>query len=200
MSNFLVHKDDLASLETIKNSPSAETLVKRARLLLLLHQGKTTAEVSAEVGLAPSTINKWRRAYLNRRMAIFPAPPDVRPSLAVPPPVKKRVTKVASKKFGKKTKGKKMAKKNKRTVALAKSVKAAIKVLESGKKKKLGGFKKSKSFKKARKSVEQQKDAAFKLLKRINKGKKVSGVKKQIKGLDKRVKAMASLIKKRAKK
>lgn len=196
MSTFLVHKDDLASLETIKNSSSAETLVKRARLLLLLHQGKSTAEVSAEVGLAPSTINKWRRAYLSRRMAIFPAPPGVRPSIAVPPPVNKKRTKAVAKN----TKGKKMAKKDKRTVALAKSVKAAIKVLESGKKKKLGGFKKSKSFKKARKSVEQHKDAAFKLLKRINKGKNVNGVKKQIKGLDKRVKAMASLIKKRARK
>lgn len=200
MSTFLVHKDDLASLETIKNSSSAETLVKRARLLLLLHQGKSTAEVSAEVGLAPSTINKWRRAYLSRRMAIFPAPPGVRPSIAVPPPVNKKRTKAVAKNTGKNTKGKKMAKKDKRTVALAKSVKAAIKVLESGKKKKLGGFKKSKSFKKARKSVEQHKDAAFKLLKRINKGKNVNGVKKQIKGLDKRVKAMASLIKKRARK
>ncbi len=196
MSNFLIHKDDVAALEAIRDSPSTETLVKRARLLLLLHQGKTTAEVSAEVGLATSTINKWRRAYLDRRMAIFPAPSDVRPSMVVSPPEKKPVAKI----FKKTVKGKKMAKKDKRTISLAKSVKAAIKVLESGKKKKLGSFRKSKPFKKARKSVEQSKDSAFELLKRINKGKKVSGVKKQIKGLDKRVKSMASLIKKRAKK
>lgn len=199
MSNFLVHKDDVSALEAIRDSSSAETLVKRARLLLLLHLGKATAEVSAEVGLAPSTINKWRRAYLDRRMAIFPAPSDVRPSIIVSPPDKKPVKPVV-KTIKKSAKGKKMAKKDKLTVSLAKSVKAAIKVLEAGKKKKLGRFRKSKPFKKARKRVEQHKDSAFELLKRINKGKKVSGVKKQIKGLDKRVKAMASLIKKRAKK
>lgn len=206
MATFQLQNRDIPVLEKLKTSGQAETIVKRARLLLLLHEGKTAAEISTVVGLAPGTINRWRRAYLNKGMDIFPlqevparsAPAAKKEKAAAPTSAKKAGKPSSTKASEKKRKRGKKKKKDELTVKLAKSVKAAIKVLASGQKGKLKQARKSKAFKKAREGVEKQKDAAFKLLKRIDKGKKAEGIKKQIEALDQRVKAMASVIKKHA--
>ncbi len=49
------------------------SLSNRAAILLLLGEGKSAAEVSVELGISQSTVQKWQREWQKNRLAIFPA-------------------------------------------------------------------------------------------------------------------------------
>ncbi|MEM1125258.1 MAG: helix-turn-helix domain-containing protein [Bacteroidota bacterium] len=72
-------------LESLTSSDDL-AIQRRARLLLLYDAGEPTAVVAEAVGLATSTVQRWRRRYLAEGMAIFPASP----AAPEPTPAKKK--------------------------------------------------------------------------------------------------------------
>ena len=184
----LILPEDIASIEQLAKNGRTEHVVKRARLLLLLDGGKTAKEVGLMVNLSPGTVNKWRRAYQLRGMAIFP---DAQPGTK---PVANNQTPPATKK-----KKKPMSKNKKRAKRITKAVLAATAVAKAGKKK-LGKIRKSKSYKNAIARLSKEREAALKLLKRVKKGKKTQGITKQLKRLQSRVAVLEKFQKKGKKK
>ena len=211
MSAF-IQPDDIAVLEQIASNSASELLATRAKLLLLLNAGKSSRQVSGEVGLSMSTINRWRREYRSRGMAIFPATetpqakqkkqkkskPENKAAKAKEKPakVKKKPTK-AKEKPAKEKKGD--AKNKKRLQRISSAIKSAGEVIKKGEKK-LGKIRKSKSYKKAVDRLDKERAAAMQLLKRMKKGKKASDIDKQLKRLEERVSALEEFRKKAAKK
>jgi transposase len=58
-----------ARLEAITRRPSApQALVRRARIVLLAHQGWPNAVIAAELGCAANTVRTWRRRFARRGM------------------------------------------------------------------------------------------------------------------------------------
>jgi len=70
----------------------SRTEQRRARILLLADGGYTTAAIAAEVGLSSRQVRRWRAAFREKRMAIFPgaeaqeARVEVRETIATPQP------------------------------------------------------------------------------------------------------------------
>ncbi len=48
------------------------TLQRRARIILLDDAGQSTSAIAAEVGLSPRQVRRWRAAFRQNRMGIFP--------------------------------------------------------------------------------------------------------------------------------
>ena len=71
MTTFL-HSGHLEELETILESTTNPAYQRRAQLLLGLEKGFSIQEVSAQVGLAESTVRRWRNAYLKQGLDVFP--------------------------------------------------------------------------------------------------------------------------------
>ncbi len=63
--------NERAELENlVENAPRSEQ--RRARILLLADAGHTTAAIATEVGLSSRQVRRWRAAFREKRMAIFP--------------------------------------------------------------------------------------------------------------------------------
>ncbi|NIM94964.1 MAG: CHAD domain-containing protein [Anaerolineales bacterium] len=70
MDNFVTHEEQ-AQLERIVASEN-EAWVRRARIILLKVDDRTTSEISPEVGLSPRRVRYWVSEFKKRRMGIFP--------------------------------------------------------------------------------------------------------------------------------
>ncbi|GIV59135.1 MAG: hypothetical protein KatS3mg043_0224 [Rhodothermaceae bacterium] len=81
----LLQPEQVIALETMAREASDEALRRRARLLLLYHEGRPTREVAAAVGLSPSRANYWRREFRRRGMDVFPQTDAVPLKPAAPP-------------------------------------------------------------------------------------------------------------------
>ncbi|QXD14779.1 helix-turn-helix domain-containing protein [Rhodocaloribacter litoris] len=89
----LLQPEQVIALETMAREASDEALRRRARLLLLYHEGRPTREVAAAVGLSPSRANYWRREFRRRGMDVFPQTDAVPVKPATPPASRKRAPK-----------------------------------------------------------------------------------------------------------
>jgi CHAD domain-containing protein len=65
--------EQTALLEQIAQTTPLETLRRRARLLLLYGAGEQTRAVAAAVGLSSSQTRRWKHAFLQHGLTIFPA-------------------------------------------------------------------------------------------------------------------------------
>jgi CHAD domain-containing protein/transposase-like protein len=72
MVEQILKPSQISFLETVAENSSAETLRRRARILLLYNSGQTTTEVSQIVGISSERVRYWRREFLKRGMDIFP--------------------------------------------------------------------------------------------------------------------------------
>ena len=75
-----------ARLEAIVRRPSSpQALVRRARIMLLAHQGWANAAIAAELGCMVNTVRTWRRRFARRGMpALSDRPRSGRPQVYGP--------------------------------------------------------------------------------------------------------------------
>jgi len=148
----LLDPDHIPSIEAIAAGHPEEIVQKRAGLLLLLNEGKSTQEVANEVGFATTTIRRWRRRYQADGMEIFPDAQDTEAPQSEPksPSEEEKIKGKTSKKkkVNKKDKAEKKKKDEKKKKAEKKKKDKKKKKKSSGgekaKKKKKGGKKKKK--------------------------------------------------------
>ncbi len=67
-----MNKQEKTMLKKIAESEDA-LLSKRATLILMADEGKTTAEIAQEVDFTTSTIQRWQREFNRKGLEIFPA-------------------------------------------------------------------------------------------------------------------------------
>lgn len=206
MSDLLAPRHVAALEEIVAHSTNAAHQ-RRARLLLLYHEGKATVEVAEAVGLTPATVRRWRRAYINQGMAIFP--PDTpaatpgeedQPDQVVSLPQNGTVEKVkATPVPASPKKSKKKTPKPKKKKTPANDLKKLKSVLQKvlGKKAMPRKLKGASAFAKVSSQLEKRTKAMKKQLKKSRgKGKKAKKLQKKLKGLDKQLKKARKLIKK----
>jgi transposase len=75
-----------ARLEAIvRRSSSPQALVRRARIVLLAHQGRPNAHIAGELGCSVATVRTWRRRFVRGGMpALSDRPRSVRPEIYGP--------------------------------------------------------------------------------------------------------------------
>ena len=75
-----------ARLEAITRRASApQALVRRARIVLLAHQGWPNAQIARELGCTVTTVRAWRRRFARRGMpALADRPRSGRPEVYGP--------------------------------------------------------------------------------------------------------------------
>ena len=197
-SNFIL-SEDLPLIENLAEKGTPEILATRARLLLMLHRGASTAEVSRTVSLSTSTVNKWRREYRRRGMSIFPAPAV--PTGQIADSAVKELKPKAQSKPKEKSKPKAQSKPKEKSLIkqIDKSLKKALSLIEKSSGKKLAKLRKTKVYKKAETRLKNESEAAQKLLKRIKKGKKARNIETQIERLETRIAALETLHRKKKK-
>ncbi len=155
---------------------------RRARLLLLYHQGKPTAEVAREVGLSTASVLRWRRLFREKGMAVFPD--GVAPAAPEAPPATEKAPAEAP--------GKDLQK------AVARLVEAAREFV--GDKKKVKKFKQLKTARRFEKFVAHLERQRKQLKKRLKQkkaaGKPAKKLKKQLRRLDGHLQKARKLLKK----
>ena len=67
----LLQADQVAELNKLAAEGPTEHVRRRARILLMYHDGKTTREIAEAVGITPGRVSYWRREFLKRGMDIF---------------------------------------------------------------------------------------------------------------------------------
>jgi CHAD domain-containing protein/transposase-like protein len=67
-----VNEQEKTILKKIADSKDL-TLAKRAAIILMAHDGKTTAEIAQEIDFTTSTIQRWQREFNRKGLGIFPA-------------------------------------------------------------------------------------------------------------------------------
>jgi CHAD domain-containing protein/transposase-like protein len=72
MTGQLLNPEQISILNTLSKNSESDKLRRRARILLLYNNGRSTVEISQEVGLSQSTVRSWRRKFFENGMAIFP--------------------------------------------------------------------------------------------------------------------------------
>ncbi len=159
---------------------------RRARLLLLYHQGKPTAEVAREVGLSTASVLRWRRLFREKGMAVFPD--GVAPAAPEAPPA----TEKAPAEAPAEAPGKDLQK------AVARLVEAAREFV--GDKKKVKKFKQLKTARRFEKFVAHLERQRKQLKKRLKQkkaaGKPAKKLKKQLRRLDGHLQKARKLLKK----
>ncbi len=68
----LLQPEQIRALERIAAQGERAALCRRARILLLYHDGKTTREVAGAVGLSEDRVRYWRRQFRRNGMVLFP--------------------------------------------------------------------------------------------------------------------------------
>ncbi len=63
-------------LQAMLTTGVPEPLARRAAILLRYNQGENTAQIAQEIGLSRRQVRFWRRQYVLRGLAIFPAGPE----------------------------------------------------------------------------------------------------------------------------
>jgi CHAD domain-containing protein len=71
MPERLLNSDQIPLLEELTANTKSDAIQRRAKILLLYHQGKDTSTISEEVGLAPRSVQHWRREFLKHGMEMF---------------------------------------------------------------------------------------------------------------------------------
>jgi CHAD domain-containing protein/transposase-like protein len=63
--------DEKSLLKKIADSTD-ELLAKRAVIVLMLDSGSSVANIAKEVNLVPKTVQRWQKAFVQKRLGIFP--------------------------------------------------------------------------------------------------------------------------------
>lgn len=107
----LIQAEHRKTIEALAEQPVTDPSSQRARILLAYEAGHQTRDVVRAVGLSDGRVRHWRRAYLAKGLAIFPALKEGDPATIE----KKGKAKKSEEKKGKKAEGKKSkAKESKR--------------------------------------------------------------------------------------
>ena len=209
--NDLLAREHKAQLEHVAEKSRNENHARRARLLLLLDSGKSVAEVSNIVGLAPSTVIRWRRGYIKQQLGIFPdnliatngqlSNGQAKLKKLVPTPGQEAASNTSATETTVKKPA--MMDKKKAKAQAAKSAKRIKKAManskallkRASKSKTAKKIKKTKAFKTASRKLENELKTAKKVYRDFSRSKKVKRLKKQTARLENRVKSLKSHLK-----
>lgn len=70
-----LHREELAALQRMASHQGGHSReARRARIILLVAEGRATGEICAELGCSHQTVGAWRRRFQQHRLAGVPRP------------------------------------------------------------------------------------------------------------------------------
>ncbi len=188
------------SLARLARSSADRHVRRRATLLLAYADGKTSREVAEEVGLSMSRVQYWRRMFLRKGMAIFPAtsspPPQARKPAGVEGPVPAAVNETAGGGRGPRKSLNHHAAESRADVLkmMNKIVRKAREVLRRKAGARLKKVKSGKGFEKVVSVLGKERKRLRRALKKETGKKKREGLRRQLKALEKQLDRAEALV------